>query len=400
MLFGDVSEELARRLMEALRHVTDLEPPAERAPVRISSQAAVDYQCDLAMSLGKRLGKSPGEIAEAIASRLDVADIAEPPDIAGPGFLNFTLRSSWLEERMTALKDDPRLGAAVADRPRRIAIDYSGPNVAKEMHVGHLRSTIIGDAITRLLRFSGHEVIPHNHLGDWGTPFGMLIEHLLDERPSEPYTIGDLNGFYQAARSKFEADEHFATRARARVVLLQGGDEETLTLWRHLVDESTRHFSQVYELLGIGLSSEDIYGESFYNPFLAAVVDDLVSAGLTELSDGAVCVFPAGFRNREGEPLPLIARKRDGGYGYAATDLATVRYWTETRGVTDLLYVVGAPQASARRPTATFPTSCARTSTKPRSRSPGSTSSARFWTRKAPESALRGSCSPSSRRRR
>jgi arginyl-tRNA synthetase len=216
VLFGDVSEELARRVVESLRHVTDLEPPAGRAPVRVSSQAGVDYQCDLAMSLGKRLGKSPREIAEAIASRLDVADIAEPPDIAGPGFLNFTLRSSWLEERLTSLKDDPRLGAAVADRPRRIAIDYSGPNVAKEMHVGHLRSTIIGDAITRLLRFSGHEVIPHNHLGDWGTPFGMLIEHLLDERPSEPYTIGDLNGFYQAARSKFEADEHFATRARAR----------------------------------------------------------------------------------------------------------------------------------------------------------------------------------------
>ncbi len=173
----------------------------------------------------------------------------------------------------------------------------------------------------------------------------MLIEHLLDERPEGPYTIGDLNGFYQAARSKFEAGEDFATRSRERVVLLQSGDEETLSLWRHLVDESTRHFTQVYELLGIGLSSEDVYGESFYNPFLAAVVDDLTADGLTEISDGAVCVFPDGFRNREGDPLPLIVRKRDGGYGYAATDLATLRYWTEQREVTDLLYVVGAPQA-------------------------------------------------------
>ena len=343
MLFGDVSEELARRVVEALHHVTDIEPPA--ALVRVSSQSGVDYQCDLAMSLGKRLGKAPREIAAAIATRLDVDDLAEPPKVAGPGFLNFTLRSSWLEERTTALNGDTRLGAAVTSRPKRIAIDYSSPNVAKEMHVGHLRPTIIGDAITRLLRFAGHDVIPHNHLGDWGTPFGMLIEHLLDERPSGPYTIGDLNGFYRAARSKFESDEGFAIRSRERVVLLQSGDETTLALWRHLVDESTRHFSQVYELLEIGLSSEDVYGESFYNPFLAAVVDDLSTAGLTEISDGAVCVFPGGFRNREGEPLPLIVRKRDGGYGYAATDLATVRYWTGQRGVTELLYVVGAPQA-------------------------------------------------------
>ncbi|WP_410649044.1 arginine--tRNA ligase [Amycolatopsis sp. cmx-4-54] len=343
MLFGDVSEELARRVVEALHHVTDIEPPS--ALVRVSAQDGVDYQCDLAMSLGKRLGKPPRQIAAEIVARLDVADLAEPPEVAGPGFLNFTLRSSWLAERTTALNGDPRLGVAVTPRPRRIAIDYSGPNVAKEMHAGHLRSTVIGDAITRLARFAGHEVIPHNHLGDWGTPFGMLIEHLLDERPSGPYTIGDLNGFYRAARTKFESDDDFAARSRNRVVLLQSGDEETLSLWRRLVDESTRHFTQVYELLDIDLTGEDIYGESFYDPFLAAVVDDLTTAGLTEISDGAVCVFPDGFLNREGDPLPLIVRKRDGGYGYAATDLATLRYWTEQRGVTDLLYVVGAPQA-------------------------------------------------------
>ncbi|MEV6906558.1 arginine--tRNA ligase [Amycolatopsis sp. NPDC051071] len=342
-MFSDVSEELSRRVVKALRHVADIEPPD--VLVRVSARSGVDYQCDLAMSLGKRLGKAPRELAAEIVARLDVADLAEPPEIAGPGFLNFTLRSSWLEERTSALDGDARLGAAITPHPRRIAIDYSSPNVAKEMHVGHLRPTIIGDAIARLLRFAGHDVIPHNHLGDWGTPFGMLIEHLLDERPSGPYAIGDLNGFYQAARSQSETDEDFATRARERVVRLQSGDEETLSLWRHLVDESTRHFSQVYEVLGISLSSEDVYGESFYNPFLAAVVDDLTAAGLTEISDGAVCVFPDGFTNREGDPLPLIVRKRDGGYGYAATDLATVRYWTAQRGITDLVYVVGAPQA-------------------------------------------------------
>lgn len=343
MLFGDVSEELARRVVKALRHVTDFKPPS--ALVRVSAQSGVDYQCDLAMSLGKRLGKPPREIATDIAARLDVADLAEPPEVAGPGFLNFTLRSSWLAERTTALNGDPRLGVPVTPRPRRIAVDYSSPNVAKEMHVGHLRSTVIGDAIVRLSRFAGHEVVPHNHLGDWGTPFGMLIEHLLDERPSGPYAIGDLNGFYRAARAKFDTDDGFATRSRERVVLLQSGDEETLSLWQRLVDESTRHFTQVYELLGIGLAPEDVYGESFYNPLLAAVVDDLGTAGLTEISDGAICAFPDGFRNREGDPLPLIVRKRDGGYGYAATDLAALRYWTEQREVTDLLYVVGTPQA-------------------------------------------------------
>ncbi|MFD1050325.1 arginine--tRNA ligase, partial [Kibdelosporangium lantanae] len=212
-------------------------------------------------------------------------------------------------------------------------------------HVGHLRSSIIGDAITRLLRFRGDDVIPHNHLGDWGTPFGMLIEHLLDEGFGADHTISDLNGFYTEARKKFDADPDFADRSRRRVVSLQSGDEQTLALWRELVDESTRHFEKVYALLGIGLRPEDIYGESFYNPYLADTVEELESKGLTRVSEGALCVFPKGFTNREGEPLPLIMRKSDGGYGYASTDLATVRYWTGERDVTDLLYVVGTPQS-------------------------------------------------------
>jgi arginyl-tRNA synthetase len=235
----------------------------------------------------------------------------------------------------------------VTTAPRRFALDYSSPNVAKQMHVGHLRSTIIGDALHRLLRFAGHEVVPHNHLGDWGTPFGMLIEHLLDEGLADgtDRPIGDLNAFYQQARVKFDADEAFATRARTRVVALQSGDERTLRLWQQLVDESARHFQQVYDLLGIELTAADAYGESFYNPHLGEVVDELTELGLTQVSAGAVCVFPKGFTGRDGTPLPLIVRKSDGGYGYAATDLATERYWVRERGVTDLLYVVGTPQA-------------------------------------------------------
>ncbi|MBB4689779.1 arginine--tRNA ligase [Amycolatopsis jiangsuensis] len=341
----EVNEELGRRVVNALHSAFGIDPEPADALVVVSTRDGVDYQCNLAMSLGKRLGRPPREVAAQIVAHLDLGDIAEPPEIAGPGFVNLVLRRSWLERRVAALAGDDRLGVAPAEKPRRIALDYSSPNVAKEMHVGHLRSTVLGDAIARLLRFAGHEVLPHNHLGDWGTPFGMLIEHLIDEPPAVRGGISDLNAFYQAARRKFDSDEAFATRSRERVVKLQGGDTETLAVWQELIDESTRHFNEVYRQLGTTLTNADLYGESFYNPNLAKVVDELEASGLTEISDGAVCVFPEGFRNRDDDRLPLIVRKRDGGYGYAATDLATAKYWTAERGATDLLYVVGTPQA-------------------------------------------------------
>jgi arginyl-tRNA synthetase len=348
---GDVGLEIGRRVAAALHAALDVQITPAEALVRPSTRTGVDYQCNVAMSLAKTLGKPPREVAAAIVAHLDSADMVEEPEVAGPGFINLALTTDWLQRQATALLGDERLGVPRTDAPRRFAIDYGSPNVAKEMHIGHLRSSIIGDAIVRLLRFAGHEVTPHNHLGDWGTPFGMLIEHLVDEgwtgEPGESgeHTISDLNSFYQAARKKFDADPAFADRSRRRVVALQGGDEQTLALWRQLVDESTAHFEQVYRMLGVLLKHEDIYGESFYNPALADVVEQLEAKGLTEISDGAVCVFPPGFSNREGQPLPLIVRKRDGGYGYAATDLATVRYWLGERQMTDLLYVVGTPQA-------------------------------------------------------
>lgn len=348
MLQGDVGLELGARIASAL-NTFEVAVTARQALVRPSTRDGVDYQCNVAMSLGKQLGQAPRALAQAIVDNLDAGDMVSELEIAGPGFINITLKTEWLAEQAAALLGDPRIGAPIAE-PRRFAIDYSSPNVAKEMHVGHLRSSIIGDAILRMLRFAGHEVIPHNHLGDWGTPFGMLIEHLVDEgwtaeQDSSQHTISDLNSFYQAARKKFDADADFATRARKRVVLLQAGDEDTLALWRELVDESTRHFVKVYELLGIELTPEDTYGESFYNPVLADVIEELEAKELTEVSDGALCVFPQGFTNRDGDRLPLIVRKSDGGYGYATTDLATARYWTEERGAGDLLYVVGSPQA-------------------------------------------------------
>jgi arginyl-tRNA synthetase len=347
VLAGDIGLELGERVAHALRTALDIEATPADALIRPSTRAGADYQCNAAMSLAKRLGRPPREVADAIVTALHAADLVEPPEVSGPGFINFTLRAQWLGTQVAGLTSDNRLGVPTAAVPRRFAIDYGSPNVAKEMHVGHLRSSIIGDAILRMLRFAGHEVIPHNHLGDWGTPFGMLIEQLIDTDwdSDGAHTITDLNGFYQEARKKFDADPAFADRSRRRVVDLQHGDERTLTLWRQLVDESARHFQQVYQLLGVVLTDEDRYGESFYNPMLDDTVADLERKGLTTVSDGAVCVFPPGFTNREGEPLPLIVRKRDGGYGYAVTDLATVRYWVGERSATDLLYVVGTPQA-------------------------------------------------------
>lgn len=348
MLDGDVGLELGLRVAAAVKDAFGVDITPAQALIRPAAPGRdADYQCDIAMGLAKRLGRSAPEVAARVVEHLAVADVVAPPRVAGPGFVNFRLRRDWVEARLARMVGDRRLGVPVVAAPRRCAIDYSGPNVAKEMHVGHLRSSIIGDAVARMAEFAGHEVIRRNHLGDWGTPFGMLIEHLLDvgRAAGGGYSIGDLNGFYQAARKKFDADAEFTDRARGRVVALQRGDAATLALWRELVAESRRHFAEVYRLLGVGLTAADDYGESFYNPFLDEVVAELQDAGLTEVSDGAVCVFLPGVVNREGERLPLIVRKSDGGYGYAATDLAAVRYWVRERGAEELLYVVGSPQA-------------------------------------------------------
>ncbi len=297
------------------------------------------------MALAKRLGRPPREVAEAIVDRVDLEGLAVV-EIAGPGFLNLYLDSTFLDDQLRALSGDARLGIGL-DEPRRIVIDYSAPNAAKEMHVGHLRSTVIGDALARMNRFAGHGVIARNHVGDWGTPFGMLIEHLFDlgeDQAIATLSIGDLDEFYKEARMKFDASDAFKGRSRARVVALQGGDPETLRLWHVLVNESIAYFSLVYSKLDVTLTTEDIAGESYYNEQLEGVVHDLDAAGLLVESQGALCVFPPGFQNRAGEPLPLIVQKSDDGFGYAATDLAAIRDRVEYLRVDEMLYVVGAPQ--------------------------------------------------------
>ena len=323
------------------------EEHAGTPPVLRRSNRA-DFQADVALGLGRKLGRPPREIAEALVAKLDLAGLVDKIEIAGPGFVNLTLTDAWLSRELDGAAADPRLGVP-AETPETVVIDYSSPNVAKEMHVGHVRSTLIGDSLARVLEHLGHRVIRQNHLGDWGTPFGMLIEHLLDTSATSgseaaSLSIRDLDTFYREARAKFDGDAAFADRSRKRVVLLQSGDEKTLGLWRQLVDLSTSYFGQIYERLGVKLTSADICSESFYNPKLGPVTDALRDKGLLQESDGADCVFPPGFTSKEGNPLPLIVRKKDGGFGYAATDLAAVRHRTETLGATRVLYVVGAPQ--------------------------------------------------------
>ncbi|HXW32749.1 MAG TPA: arginine--tRNA ligase [Acidimicrobiales bacterium] len=339
---ADVRALLEQRLRVAFDHVERGADPV----VRPSDHA--DFQANGALALARRLGREPRQLAADIVAEATLDDMCVVVEVSGPGFVNLTLSEPFIAAQLSAMAADDRLGVDEDVEQETVVVDYSCPNVAKEMHVGHLRSTIIGDSLCRLLQFMGHRVVRENHVGDWGTPFGMLIEHLLDvgeEEAVHELSVGDLDTFYRQARVSFDADEDFQNRARRRVVLLQSGDEETLRLWRVLVAQSVRYFDEVYSQLGVLLTDADVVGESYYNPMLPAVVRDLEALGLLVESDGALCVFPEGFVNRHGDPLPLIVQKADGGFGYAATDLAAIRDRVQRIGAGTILYVVGAPQA-------------------------------------------------------
>jgi arginyl-tRNA synthetase len=343
---SDVIALLAQRLQTAFDTV---EPGGD--PVLRPSEHA-DFQANGALGLAKRLGRNPRQVADEIVAAVRLDDVCERIEVSGPGFVNLTLSPDFIAEEVRSRAADERLGVPVVTDPDTVVVDYSGPNVAKEMHVGHLRATIIGDALCRVLDAVGDEVVRENHVGDWGTPFGMLIEHLVDlgeEKAVHELSVGDLDEFYRQARASFDADEVFQERSRRRVVALQSGDTETLRLWRVLVAQSVAYFDEVYGKLGVLLTDQDVVGESFYNPMLDDVVRDLDAAGLLVDNDGARCVFPPGFTNRDGDPLPLIVRKSDGGYGYAATDLAAIRDRVGRLGARQILYVVGNPQAQHLR---------------------------------------------------
>jgi arginyl-tRNA synthetase len=317
--------------------------------VRPSDRA--DAQANGSLALAKQLGRSPRDVAADVVAAAQLDGIATL-EVAGPGFINVTFSAAFIAEQLAATAADPMLGVRPAEVAETVVVDYSAPNVAKEMHVGHLRSTVIGDALARLFGFLGHRVIRENHIGDWGTPFGMLIEHLIDEGAHADTVIdnADPNAFYQAARAKFDGDLDgspggFKARARDRVVALQSGDTETLALWQQLVDTSKVYFNTVYAELGVLLTDADLMGESAYHPMLPSVIEGLAAAGLLEESDGADVVFPPGRTNRDGDPLPLIVQKGHGGFNYATSDLACVIDRVQRLGATLLIYVVGAPQA-------------------------------------------------------
>ena len=298
------------------------------------------YQCNVALRLAKTEGRKPREVAQRIVDEVQVDDLCEPLEIAGPGFINIRLKSSVLAAVATTLLADARDGIAAAPQPQTVVIDYSAPNVAKQMHVGHLRSTIIGDCFNRVLTAQGHRVVPQNHIGDWGTQFGMLVEQILEEG-LEVATLDLVSAedLYRRANAHFKSDEEFAAKARRRVVALQGGDEETRAIWRQLIDVSLAGFNATYQRLGVRLTDDDLAGESTYNDDLSVVSAELEADGTAVIDNGALCVFVDGFN------APLIVRKSDGGYGYATTDLAAIRHRVRDLGADRIIYVVGAEQS-------------------------------------------------------
>ena len=309
-----------------------------------------DYQSNGVMSVAKKIGSKPRELAnlvvEAIAAQSN--PLIERLEVAGPGFINIHLSDAALIQRANEIEGD--LGKLIpqADAPKKIVVDYSSPNLAKEMHVGHLRGTIIGDCLARVLEKQGHEIIRQNHVGDWGTQFGMLISYMREIGEAQgdlPTQLADLESFYRAAKQRFDEDPEFANIARSSVVKLQGGDEEHLTAWQLFIDESLKHCQAVYDKLNVTLSRKDLKAESFYNKELEGVVKKLEDAALLSVSDGARCVFLPEFTGKDGEPLPVIIQKTDGGYLYATTDLAAVAYRSFTLQADRSLYVVDARQS-------------------------------------------------------
>ena len=308
-----------------------------------------DYQANGVMGAAKKLKMNPRELATKVVDALAIDDLADKIEIAGPGFINIYLSNEWLSQQSDSTLKSERLNIAVKEAPQNIVIDYSGPNLAKEMHVGHLRSTIIGDTIARTLGFLGHNVIPQNHVGDWGTQFGMLLAHMnsiLESGDEVSMQLSDLESFYRAAKTRFDDEEGFAETAREYVVRLQSGDEECYALWQQFIDVSLQHCDAVYERLSVLLTRDDVKPESSYNDDLPKVVADLDKAGLLKEDNGAQCVFLEEFKGKDDTILPTIVQKSDGGFLYATSDLAALRYRHSTLKADRMLYLVDARQST------------------------------------------------------
>ncbi|PSJ45345.1 arginine--tRNA ligase [Zobellella endophytica] len=326
--------------------------PAELAPRiqvdRTKDKAHGDLATNLALLLAKPAGQNPRALAQLLVDNLPVSELVAKTELAGPGFINFFLDSGWLARQIDAMVADERANVPLAEQRQTVVVDYSAPNVAKEMHVGHLRSTIIGDAVVRTLEFLGHKVIRANHIGDWGTQFGMLIAHLEELEKQNPEVLSsglaDLEQFYRESKQQYDADADFAERARSYVVRLQGGDDYCLNMWQKLVDITLQHNQQVYDRLKVSLSPADVMGESMYNPMLADIVADLQQRGLAVEDDGAIVVYLDEYRNKDGDPMGVIIRKKDGGYLYTTTDIACAKYRYERLGADRVLYFIDSRQ--------------------------------------------------------
>jgi arginyl-tRNA synthetase len=324
---------------------------AETAPALVRQSAKVqfgDYQANGMMGAAKALKMNPREFAQAALDKLDLSDIADKVEIAGPGFINIFLKNDWLSNELVQLRNSERLDVNEVTSPETVVVDYSAPNLAKEMHVGHLRSTVIGDAVVRTMEFLGHNVVRQNHVGDWGTQFGMLLaymERLRAENTEISMVLSDLETFYRAAKTCFDDDEAFATRARELVVALQSGDAECLKLWDEFIEISLHHCEETYAMLGVSLERQHVMPESAYNDDLQNVVNELTEQGLLKESNGAQCVFMEEFANKDGEITPVIVQKTGGGFLYATTDLAAARFRQHTLNADRVLYFVDARQS-------------------------------------------------------
>lgn len=377
-----VVDILEERIAAAMREVSGTDAPAVVMPAKDPKFG--DYQANGVMALAKKLKTNPRELAQEVVAQLDacpqwrISDICEEPEIAGPGFINLRLKPDFLSKALIEISADlsaaadskNHLGISRVDKPQRIVVDFSGPNIAKQMHVGHLRSTIIGDCICRVLEFLGHTVTRQNHFGDWGTQFGMLIAYLEDQEsdPSSEFLvsfskylgdiaehkdeadaayieISDLEEFYRAAKEQFDRDQNFRERSRRKVFLLQRRNKDEVILWEAIVRASEEHYQPIYNRLEVNLGRKDVRGESFYAEMLPDVVAELKKKNLAVESEGATCIFPEGFKDKDGKPLPVIIQKSDGAYLYATTDLAAIWYRVSELKADRIIYVTDARQA-------------------------------------------------------
>ena len=298
------------------------------------------YQCNTALKLAKKFKLKPRDIAQKIAAEMESSDLIEKLEIAGPGFINIHVKLDLINAQLNEMLSCGRLGIAPMGKQSKTIVEFSSPNIAKELHVGHLRSTIIGESLARLFEFLGHNVMRLNHVGDWGTQFGMLITYLYEEK-SEAFekgvSLSDLMSWYKASKKKFDDDPEFKVRAQKQVVALQGGDEKALETWKQICDISRLGFEEIYQLLDVSIEER---GESFYNPMLADIVSDLSAQGISEISEGAECVFMDGYETRDNTPLPMIVRKADGGFNYSTTDLAAIKQRVQDEEADRIIYVV------------------------------------------------------------